>query len=237
MLNSKNYVMERLIKILLVEDDKSLGMILKSYLTSKGYPTVLCCNGEEALNRFNRESFDFIIVDVLIPIIDGFSLAEKIRKSSKDIPIVFLTSKSSRADVSRGFAIGADDYILKPFSMEELMERVKAITRRTILRFDSSHVFQLSTYTFDSIRHVLIRNGVEKKLTSRELNLLYLFCEYKNRVVERSLALQRVWHKENYFNARNMDVYITKLRKLLKDDPNVELQNIHGIGYRLVVRE
>ena len=145
--------------------------------------------------------------------------------------------KSSRSDVSRGFELGADDYIIKPFSMDELLDRIKAICRRTVLRTKNEHVFRLGTYTFDSIRHVLIRNGIEKKLTARELDLLFLFCEYKNRVVERSLALQRVWRKENYFNARNMDVYITKIRKLLKDDPNVELQNIHGIGYKLLVKE
>ena len=121
--------------------------------------------------------------------------------------------------------------------MDELLDRVKAICRRTVLRTRNEHIFKLSSYTFDSVRHVLIRNGIERKLTARELDLLFLFCEYKNRVVERSFALMRVWHKENYFNARNMDVYINKIRKLLKDDPNVELRNVHGIGYKLVVRE
>ena len=122
-------------------------------------------------------------------------------------------------------------------SIDELFERVKAICKRTVFKTKSKHVFQLASYTFDGVRHVLIRNGVEKKLTNRELDLLFLFCEYKNRVVERSFALQRIWHEENYFSARNMDVYITKIRKLFKDDPNVELQNIHGVGYKLVVKE
>ena len=229
--------MKKTIKILLVEGDKNLGFILKSYLTVKGYPTVLCLDGLEALEHFENEAFDFVISDVALRSLDGFSLAEKIKKCNMDIPYVFLTSRSSRADVARGFEVGADDYITKPFSMEELIDRINAICRRTVFKTNNEYIFQLASYTFDSIRHVLIRNGVEKKLTAKELNLLFLFCEYKNRVVERSFALQRIWHKENYFNARNMDVYITKIRKLLKDDPNVQLQNIHGVGYKLVVRE
>lgn len=229
--------MGKVVKILLVENDKNLGYILKSYLTTKGYPTILSLDGKEALERFENEAFDFVISDVTLRNIDGFTLAEKIKKCDNEIPFVFLTSKSSRSDVARGFELGADDYILKPFSMDELLDRIKAICRRTVLRAKNDHVYKLGSYTFDSIRHVLIRNGVEKKLTARELDLLFLFCEYKNRVVERSFALQRIWRKENYFNARNMDVYITKIRKLLKDDPNVELQNIHGIGYKLLVKE
>ena len=229
--------MDKVIKILLVENDKNLGYILKSYFMMKGFPTVLCFNGLEALEHYEKEVYDFIISDVALSGIDGFSLAEKIRESNKDIPFVFLTSKSSRLDVSKGFEVGADDYITKPFSMEELLDRVKAISRRSFSKTKSEYIFQLASYTFDSVRHVLIRNGVEKKLTTKELDLLFLFCEYRNRVVERTFALQRVWRKSNYFNARNMDVYINKIRKLLKDDPNVELQNVHGVGYKLVVRE
>lgn len=229
--------MEKTIKILLVEDDKNLGFILKSYLIVKGYPTVLSQDGAEALERFENEAFDFVILDTVLPNIDGYSLAEKIKKCDKEVPIVFLSSKNSRTDVSKGFEVGADDFIAKPFSIDELLERVRAICKRTVFKTKNEHVFQLASYTFDGIRHVLIRNGVEKKLTNRELDLLFLFCEYKNRIVERSIALQRIWHEENYFSARNMDVYITKIRKLFKDDPNVELQNIHGVGYKLVVKE
>ena len=229
--------MEKLIKILLAENDKNLALILKSYLTAKGYPTALFHNGAEALDGFEKECYDFVILDVVLPGLDGFSLAESIRKIDKDVPIMFLTARSMRSDVSRGFEVGADDYVLKPFSMDELFERIRAISRRTIFRTKNDHIFHLDTYTFDTVRHVLVRNGIEKKLTTRELDLLYLFCEHKNRVVRRSLALQRVWRKENYFNARNMDVYITKIRRLLKDDPNVELQNIHGVGYKLSVKD
>lgn len=229
--------MERLIKILLAEDDKNLALILKSYLTAKGCPTVVFHNGSEVLKSFERENFDFIILDVILPELDGYLVAEEIRRIDKNIPIMFLTAKSMRSEVSRGFEVGADDYVLKPFSMDELYERIRAVSRRTIFRSKNEHVFSLGTYTFDTIRHVLVRNGVEKKLTTRELDLLYLFCENMNRVVRRSVALQRVWRKENYFNARNMDVYITKIRRHLKDDPNVELQNIHGVGYKLVVKQ
>lgn len=229
--------MEKTIKILLVEEDKNLGVILKSFLTVKGFPTVLIHEGKEALERFKKEAFDFIILDTVLSNIDGYSLAKKLKDFDKEIPIVFLSSKTSRSDVSKGFEVGADDFITKPFSIDELLERVKAICKRTVFRTKNKHVFQLASYTFDGIRHVLIRNGIEKKLTNRELDLLFLFCEYKNRIVERSIALQRIWHQENYFNARNMDVYINKIRKLFKEDPNVELQNIHGVGYRLVVKE
>lgn len=229
--------MEKKIRILLVEDDKNLGYILKSYLVVKGYPTVLSWDGVEALNRFENEAFDFVILDTVLPSLDGYTLAQRIKQYDKEVPIVFVSSKGSRADVSRGFEVGADDFITKPFSIDELFERVSAICKRTVLKTKSKHVYQLASYTFDGVRHVLTRNGVEKKLTNRELDLLFLFCEYKNRIVERSMALQRIWHEENYFNARNMDVYVAKIRRLFKDDPNIELQNIHGVGYRLFVKE
>ncbi len=229
--------MEKTVKILLVEDDKNLGFILKSYLVVKGYPTVLSLDGSDALNRFENEAFDFVILDTVLPSLDGYTLAARIKQYDKDVPIVFISSKTSRIDVSKGFEVGADDFIAKPFSIDELFERVNAVCKRTVLKTKSKHVYQLASYTFDGIRHVLIRNGVEKKLTNRELDLLFLFCEYKNRIVERSMALQRIWHEENYFNARNMDVYIAKIRKLFKEDPNIELENIHGVGYRLVVKE
>lgn len=221
---------------MLVEDDKNLGVILKSYLTAKGYPTTLCFSGEDALKQFDRESIDFMIVDVMMPGIDGFTLVEKLKKRNVDIPTIFLTGRTARADISRGFNIGCDDYIPKPFSMEELLDRIKAISRRTVLQEKEQRIYKIASYTFDIAKHVLIRNGVVKKLTTRELDLLFMFCEYMNRVVERSYALHRIWRKDNFFNARNMDVYISKIRKLLKDDPNVELQNIHGVGYRLIVR-
>lgn len=228
--------MDKIIKILLVEDDRNLGYILKSYLMMRGYPTTLCFDGNEALKHYENEVYDFIISGINLDGMDGFSFAKKIRENDEHIPFVFLTSKSSRIDVSRGFEVGADDYVTKPFSMEELLDRVKAISRRAAPKPRSEHEYQLGTYTFDTIRHVLIRNGNVQRLTHKEMDLLYLFCEYRNRVIERTFVLQRLWNKANYFSARNMDVYINKLRKLLQDDPNVEIQNVHGIGYKLVVR-
>lgn len=230
--------MEKTVKILLAEDDKNLGFILMSYLVVKGYPTVLSLDSSDALNRFENEAFDFVILDtVLSGSLDGYVLAERIRQYDKDVPILFISSKTSRTDVSKGFEVGADDFITKPFSIDELLERVNAICKRTVLKTKNEHIYQLGSYTFDGIKHVLTKNGIVKKLTNRELDLLFLFCEYKNRIVERSIALQRIWHEVNYFNARNMDVYVAKIRKLFEDDPNVELQNIHGVGYRLVVKE
>ena len=223
---------------MLAEDDKNLGFILMSYLVVKGYPTVLSLDSSDALNRFENEAFDFVILDtVLSGSLDGYVLAERIRQYDKDVPILFISSKTSRTDVSKGFEVGADDFITKPFSIDELLERVNAICKRTVLKTKNEHIYQLGSYTFDGIKHVLTKNGIVKKLTNRELDLLFLFCEYKNRIVERSIALQRIWHAVNYFNARNMDVYVAKIRKLFEDDPNVELQNIHGVGYRLVVKE
>ena len=229
--------MDKIIKLLLVEDDKNLGYILRSYLNAKGYPTVLSADGMEALNRFENEAFDFVILDTVLPGLDGYSLTERIRQYDKEIPIVFISSKTSRVDVSKGFEVGADDFITKPFSIDELLERVNAICKRTVLKTKNEHIYQLGSYTFDGIKHVLVKDGAVKKLTNRELDLLFLFCEYKNRIVERSVALRRIWHEENYFNARNMDVYVSKIRRLFKDDPDVELLNIHGVGYKLVVKE
>ena len=229
--------MKSTIKIMLVEDDKNLSLILKAFLTTKGYHTILCLNGNEALEHFNKERYDFMIVDIMIPGLDGFSLVKEVRKTNSEIPIVFLTAKSLQSDIKKGFDLGADDYIIKPFNMDELILRIEAINRRTKDCNCKHHIIKISSFTLDIIRHVLIRNGVERKLTSRELELLFLLCEHINRVVERSVALKRIWNQDNYFNARNMDVYIGKIRKILSEDPNVELQNIHGIGYKLIVKD
>ena len=160
--------MKKVVKILLVENDKNLGYILKSYLTVKGYPTVLCLDGNEALERFENEAFDFVISSVVLRNIDGFTLAEKIKKCDNEIPLVFLTSKSSRNDVSKGFEIGADDYIIKPFSMDELLDRIKAICRRTVLRTKNEHVFQLASYTFDR-KKLIFKFIADERVDFREL--------------------------------------------------------------------
>lgn len=229
--------MDNNLKILLAEDDKNLGTILKAYLEAKGYPTVLCVNGEEAWQSFNNQPFDFCILDVMMPIKDGFTVAREIRQVSK-IPIIFLTARSMQDDKMQGFQIGADDYIAKPFSMEELLARIQAIVRRT--DFGKSDLpdglYQIGKYTFDPELQILKAGAIEQKLTSREAMLLKMLCDAENTVLDRGEALREIWNDDNYFNARTMDVYITKLRKYLKEDPNIKLINVHGVGFKLVTR-
>ncbi len=225
------------IRILLAEDDKNLGNILKAYLDAKGYPTVLCQDGKVAYETFKREDFDFCVLDIMMPEMDGFTLAKKIRKIDTDIPILFLTAKSMQEDRIQGFEVGADDYLTKPFSMEELLLRIKAILRRITSNENDSSTseFSFGKFTFDYNRQILTLNGDEQKLTSKEAELLRLLCENMNNVLDRTVALNKIWYDDSYFNARSMDVYITKLRKYLKGDPDVELINVHGVGFKLVV--
>ncbi len=224
--------------MLLAEDDKNLGAVLKAYLEAKGYQTTLCINGKEAFDIFNKKKFDFCILDVMMPVKDGFTLAQEIRKLDRRIPILFLTAKSLQEDKLKGFELGGDDYLTKPFSMEELLVRMKAILRRISEgagRESNRSVYKIGRLTFDYTRQVLNASGVENKLTSKEAELLRLLCENANDVLDRSVALNRIWQDDSYFNARSMDVYITKLRKYLKEDPSVELLNVHGIGFKLVI--
>ncbi len=226
------------VKVLLAEDDKNLGSVLKAYLEAKGFPTTLCINGKEAFDMYNKKSFDFCILDVMMPIKDGFTLAQEIRKSDKKIPILFLTAKSLQEDKLKGFEAGGDDYLTKPFSMEELLVRMKAILRRIHEGENDeqrSPVYQLGGMVFDYNHQTLKHGQVENKLTSKEAELLRLLCDNSNQVLDRSIALNRIWQDDSYFNARSMDVYITKLRKYLKEDPSIELLNVHGIGFKLVL--
>jgi two-component system, OmpR family, response regulator len=225
------------IKILLAEDDPNLGTILKAYLEAKGFPTTLCVNGEDAYNAYLKESFNFCILDVMMPVKDGFTVARDIRKVDKKIPILFLTAKAMQEDIIEGLTIGADDYLTKPFSMEELLLRINAIYRRTYSDKpgDSEKTFfQIGRYTFDYSRQILKIGDQEQKLTSKEAQLLKMLCDRTNEVLDRSEALNKIWLDDNYFNARSMDVYIAKLRKYLKDDPQVELLNVHGRGFKLL---
>jgi len=229
---------ETKIKVLLAEDDKNLGNILKSYLEVKGYSTVLCTDGEQAFEAFEMETFQICILDIMMPKKDGFTLAKEIRKISKAIPIIFLSAKSMEEDKLKGFEFGADDYVTKPFSMEELLLRIKAILRRAGEPGPSkmeTGLFEIGKFRFDYHRQLLIKGEEKQKLTSKEAALLKLLCDHMNGVVDRSLALTQVWNDDSYFNARSMDVYITKLRKYLKADPTVELMNVHGIGFKLLV--
>lgn len=224
------------IKILLAEDDHNLGTILKAYLEAKGYPTKLYVNGKEAYDAYTREKFDFCILDVMMPVKDGFTLAKEIRKADRKIPILFLTAKSMQEDRIEGLQLGADDYLTKPFSMEELLLRIKAILRRAVSVLGEQSIFKLGKYMFDYSHQTLTVKEDVQKLTSKEAELLKLLAENLNSVLDRSIALNRIWNDDSYFNARSMDVYIAKLRKYLKDDPGIELLNVHGIGFKLLVK-
>lgn len=224
------------LKILLAEDDKNLGMILKAFLDSKGIFTTLCANGQEALDSFNASEYDLCLFDVMMPVMDGFTLAKQIKTNNPSMPIIFLTARKDQEDILEGFRIGADDYITKPFSMDELLARIQAIHRRCSYSQAKTSMYQLGDFTFDSPRHLLVKGNETHKLTSKESDLLLLLCENMGNTLERSKALKQIWNEDSYLNARSMDVYITKLRKYFKDDPNVDIHNVHGVGFKLVVK-
>ncbi len=229
--------MEQKTKLLLAEDDENLGLLLKEYLVAKGYDADLYPDGEAAYKGFMKEHYDICILDIMMPKKDGFTLAKDIRIVNADIPVIFLTAKNLKEDVLEGFNLGADDYITKPFSMEELILRIEAILRRTAQesQSNSQQVFTLGKYTFDTRKQTLSEGENMVKLTTKESDLLKLLCQNANKVLERNYALKSIWIDDNYFNARSMDVYITKLRKHLKDEPTVEIINVHGKGYKLIV--
>ena len=225
------------IKILLAEDDRNLGSLLKNYLDAKGYDTTLCLNGLEATESFSANEFDFCILDIMMPVKDGFAVAKEIRSLDKKIPILFLTAKSMQEDKLKGFELGGDDYLTKPFSMEELLMRMQAILRRMddqAKPAKDATLFQIGAYTFDIHRQTLTIKDHEQKLTSKETGLLRLLCLHINDVLTRSEALTKIWNNDSYFNARSMDVYIVKLRKYLKGDSTVGLINVHGVGFKLI---
>lgn len=228
--------MEEKLKILLCEDDENLGMLLREYLQAKNFDTELCPDGEAGYNSFKKNRFDLCVFDVMMPKKDGFTLAREIREIDQEIPIIFLTAKVMKEDVLEGFKIGADDYLPKPFSMEELTMRIEAILKRVRgKKIKEQAVYKIGSFTFDTQKQILSRGEEQKKLTTKESELLGLLCAYSNDVLQRDFALKTIWIDDNYFNARSMDVYITKLRKLLKADENVEIINIHGRGYKLIV--
>ena len=224
------------IKILLAEDDKNLGIIIKAFLDSKGFMASLSTNGEEALSLFNTNLYDLCLFDVTMPVMDGFTLAKRIKAINRMIPIVFLTARKEQEDILEGFRIGADDYITKPFSMDELYMRLKAIHRRCSFSQAQPSVFQLGSFSFNAARHELTKGNNVNKLTSKESDLLLLLCENMGSTLKRSTALQQIWKEDSYLNARSMDVYITKLRKYLKVEPKVHLENVHGVGFKLFVK-
>ena len=222
-------------KVLLCEDDENLGMLLREYLQAKGYDTELYGDGEAGYKAFMKEKFDICVFDVMMPRKDGFTLAKEIRQTNQDVPIIFLTAKTLKEDILEGFKIGADDYLTKPFSMEGLTFRMEAILRRVKGKKTRDRtLYRIGSFTFDTQKQILSREGVSVKLTTKESELLGLLCAHANEILQRDYALKTIWIDDNYFNARSMDVYITKLRKHLKDDENVEIINIHGKGYKLI---
>jgi DNA-binding response OmpR family regulator len=226
-------------KLLVVEDDPNLGDILKEYLEMKGYEPTLCRDGEDGWNKFKKDKYDLCLLDIMMPKKDGFTLAKEIKKVQENLPILFLTAKNQKDDIIEGLKIGADDYLTKPFSMEELLLRITAILRRTQ---KSTEISALKTYTFgDFVLHYdeqFIEGPEGKhKLTSKENELIRLLASEINKLVNRSHALKQIWGDDSYFNARSMDVYLSKIRKILKDDPKVQIITIHGEGFKLIVGE
>ena len=223
-------------RVILSEDDENLGSLLREYLIAKGYDTDLYPDGEAAFKGFQKNQYDLCIFDVMMPKKDGFTLAKDVRMINSEIPIIFLTAKNMKEDVIEGFRIGADDYMTKPFSMEELIFRIEAILRRTLGEADNTQVvFKLGRFTFDARKQTLSDANDSTKLTTKESELLRLLCVNANKVLERNYALKTIWVDDNYFNARSMDVYITKLRKHLKEEEGIEIINIHGKGYKLII--
>lgn len=224
-------------RILLVEDDQSFGAVLKDYLMINNYEVELAVDGEQGLKFFMENEYDLCIFDVMMPKKDGFSLAEDVKKLNKNIPIIFLTARNMREDILKGYQLGADDYITKPFDTELLLYKIKAILQRSaVVEEDEQDHFNISHISFDSVLRQLKVKDNEYKLSPKENELLKMLCLHRNDFMPRDLALKKIWKKENYFTARSMDVYIAKLRKLLKDDEGLEIINVHGEGFRLLVK-
>lgn len=232
--------MESANRILLVEDEPNFGIVLKSYLEINGFQVHLCNNGKSGLEAFKLYEFDLCILDVMMPQMDGLTLAKEIRSLGKEVPYIFLTAKSQKEDILEGYKHGADDYLTKPFDTEVLLHKIKAILKRaTKEEAEESTIatqYQIGQYLFVPEKRTLTREGSAQTLSPKECELLALLCQQMNHVLARDLALKKVWGQANYFNGRSMDVYLTKLRKYLKDDLTVQIVNIHGNGFSLEVK-
>lgn len=227
------------IKILLAEDDLNLGLVISDQLKSDGYSVALCCDGVEALQRFNDEEFHLCVFDVMMPKKDGFTLAKDIRKLNNEIPILFLTAKSMTEDKVVGFNSGGDDYLTKPFSVEELQLRIKALLKRVNIKTEApdEKLIQMGKYLFDVENYTLKCNDELKTLTKKEAHILKVLYKFKNQVVPREVILNAVWGQDDYFIGRSFDVFITKLRKYLKEEPTIKISNIHGVGFKFEIKE
>ena len=226
-------------QILLCEDDTNLGMVLKNYLELNDYEVVLERDGKLGLAAFQREKFDLCLLDVMMPNMDGFTLAEEIRDVNPDVPLFFLSAKTMKDDIIQGYKLGADDYITKPFDSEVLLHKIKAILKRNeeLHREEANAEYDLGRYHFNPRLRELTVDGKTQTLSPKENELLKMLSEYKNDLLSREIALKKIWGSDTYFNGRSMDVYIAKLRKYLKEDSALEIVNIHGNGFRLVVTE
>ena len=223
-------------RILLVEDDKNFGLILRDYLAMNGFEVVLKQDGEDGLSMLKRESFDLYIFDVMMPRKDGFTLAAEYKSLNLPAPFIFLTAKAIKDDVLTGYRLGADDYIIKPFDSEVLLMKINAILKRNVVSVPEQQIM-IGSSAFDSTMRTLTVSGKEIRLSPKEKDLLAMLCEYRNGIMPRTKALNAIWKEDNYFTARSMDVYITRLRKYLQADPAVSINNLHGSGYSLLVKE
>jgi DNA-binding response OmpR family regulator len=227
------------VKILLVEDDLNLGLIISDHLKSDGYAVSLCNNGVEAMQRFNEDKFHLCIFDVMLPRKDGFTLTRDIRKTNSEIPILFLSARAMTEDKVEGFNAGGDDYLSKPFSIEELQLRIKALLKRVNIKVDEKEQtnYLLGIFVFDTENQTLVSNDQVKTLTKKEVQILKILFKYKNQVVSREVILNAVWGQNDYFIGRSLDVFITKLRKYLREDPKILISNIHGVGFKFEILE
>jgi len=226
--------------ILLAEDDHHLGQVLKIYLEARGFSVILATDGEQAMHKIlTNNNISIVILDVMMPKKDGFQVAKEIKARKNSLPIIFTTAKTMQSDILEGFRLGADDYLTKPFTMEELMARINAVLLRAYKGQDKSEKeanhFTLGKYQFDYTRQSLKTENSEQKLTAREADLLKLLCNHTNQILDRRVALELIWGEDNYFHSRSMDVYISKLRKYFIEDPDIELMNIHGVGFKFIV--
>jgi len=226
-------------KILLVEDDAGFGPLLRDFLIMHEYDVTLCRNGQEGWNAFQQESFELCILDVMMPVKDGFTLAEEIKQANPAMPVIFLTAKTLKEDLVKGYRIGADDYITKPFDSEILLLKIQAILKRgQEAAPEKKQHYTIGNYTYRSdLRELTGANGSVQTLSPKEGDLLEMLCQYEGRVMPRSRALKEIWKNDDYFTGRSMDVYITKLRKYLADDPRIEIRNIHSEGFIMQVKE
>jgi DNA-binding response OmpR family regulator len=224
-------------KIFLVEDDLSFGSVLKSFLEINDYQVDWIDDGKYAFDHFKRKDYNICILDVILPHVDGFTIAGKIREINPDVPIVFLTAKKLKEDVLTGYGVGADDYITKPFDTDILLAKIKAILARSDYLSETREIYNIGQYIFNAKYRTLAINDSEIKLTPKEAELLELLAKNPNKLINRELALKRIWSSDNYFTARSMDVYITKLRRYLAADPTLNIKNTHGAGFQLIIGE